>query len=180
MAGLLLKPTRCSSAANVHAIRIGTLPVADRVMTVRRPCNPLVAAARCARRDRRELVRSSAALLEWRVSSLPRVPAKSPDWPDSGHAAVSTGASLHAPFLPLPPSSTLRRSDFSERGLSAAFKKGTAPCRSAAPQVGGPSFCSPPIGEHEPRIDDKDVQRIDGEGCNGCCQARDQDPPAAR
>ena len=27
---------------------------------------------------------------------------------------------------------------------------------------------------------DKDVQRIDGEGCNGCCQARDQDPPAAR
>src|SRR6516165_2978595 len=37
-----------------------------------------------------------------------------------------------------------------------------------------------PIGEHEPRIDDKDVQRIDGEGCNGCCQARDQDPPAAR
>ena len=27
---------------------------------------------------------------------------------------------------------------------------------------------------------DKDVQRIYGEGCNGCCQARDQDPPAAR
>ena len=28
----------------------------------------------------------------------------------------------------------------------------------------GPSFCLPPIGEHEPRIDDKDVQRIDGRG----------------
>src|SRR6516164_1210928 len=28
-----------------------------------------------------------------------------------------------APFLPLPPSSTLRRSDYSKRGLGAAFKK---------------------------------------------------------
>jgi len=50
VAGLLLKPTRNSSAADVHAIQIGTLPMADRVTTVRRPCNPLVAAARCARR----------------------------------------------------------------------------------------------------------------------------------
>ena len=40
VAGLLLKPTRSSSAANVHAIRTETLPVADRVMTVRRPCKP--------------------------------------------------------------------------------------------------------------------------------------------
>ena len=44
VAGLLLKPARSSSAANVHAIRIETLPVADRVMTVRRPCNPVLAA----------------------------------------------------------------------------------------------------------------------------------------
>ena len=39
VAGLLLKPTRNSSAADVHAIQIGTLPLADRVITVRRPCN---------------------------------------------------------------------------------------------------------------------------------------------
>src|SRR5262249_6194965 len=43
-----------------------------------------------------------------------------------------------------------------------------------------PSLCLPPPAEHEPRIDDKDVQRIDREGCNGRCQARDQDPPTAR
>src|SRR6516225_458879 len=41
--------------------------------------------------------RSSAAPLKWRVSPLPRVAAKSPDWPDSGHSAVSAGTSLHAP-----------------------------------------------------------------------------------
>jgi len=30
-----------------------------------------------------------------RVSPLPRVPAKSPDWSDSGRSAVSAGTSLH-------------------------------------------------------------------------------------
>src|SRR6516164_3168900 len=88
------------------------------------------------------------------------------------HISAAAGTRSHAPFLPLPPSSTLSPSDFAKRDLSAALKK-----RDRALSFFG---CSPPIGEHEPRIDDKDVQRIDGEGCNGSCQARDQDPPAAR
>jgi hypothetical protein len=33
-----------------------------------------------------------------------------------------------------------------------------------------------PSGEPGRRIDDKDAQCIEGEECNGCCQARDQNP----
>src|SRR5215813_3905574 len=50
VAGLLLRPTRSSSVADVPRQRIRAVPMADRVMTVRRPCKLLVAAARCARR----------------------------------------------------------------------------------------------------------------------------------
>src|SRR5438093_1135814 len=42
----------------------------------------------------------------------------------NGRSTFAAGTALHAPFLPLPPSSTLSRSDFAKRGLSAALKKG--------------------------------------------------------
>src|SRR5712671_2110614 len=52
----------------------------------------------------------------------------------------------------LPSEASARRS---KKGRALSFF-GSSGC--------GPSLCSPPIGEHEPRIDDKDVQCIDGRG----------------
>src|SRR6516162_2102694 len=69
---------------------------------------------------------------------------------------------LRAPFLPLRPSSTLSRSDFAKRGLSAALKKG--PRLVVLRLLRLWLLLLTPIGEHEPRIDDKDVRRIDGRG----------------
>jgi hypothetical protein len=37
------------------------------------------------------------------------VPAKSPDWPDSGRSAVSAGTSLHAPFATFATTASNRR-----------------------------------------------------------------------
>jgi hypothetical protein len=77
------------------------------------------------------------------------------------------GRSTNAHDCPIPalaPSSTLSRSDFAKRGLSGALSKKGRAWSFFGSSGCGPSFCSPPIGEHEPRIDDKDVQRIDGRG----------------
>ena len=99
MAGLLLKPAGNSSAANVHAMRNGTLPwlTVSRLSAVQ--ATPWWAAARL----RSALIpRAGAGVQPLRVSPLPRVPAKTPNWLDSGRSAVSAGTSLHARFRPSP------------------------------------------------------------------------------
>ena len=83
---------------------------------------------------------------------FPYAPAKVPKLNRHRSLSLAGGMGLRAPFLPLPPSSTLSPSDFAKRGLSAALKKGTAPLSFFGSSGCGPSFCSPPISEHEPRI----------------------------
>ena len=113
-------------------------------------------------------VREGSAWAEWRSASEVAFGSSLAvrSWfrerPESAHfnrsALVAVWAGV-APFLPLPPSST--RSDFVKRGLSAALKKGPRLVALRLLRL-WPLLLLTPIGEHEPRIDDKDVQRRGG------------------